>query len=141
MITAVALSLVLVAPASSQAPIPAPDPPRHEGEWVVEVIDNIKVMPEARVTLRVQANTVSGLASCNSYRGGVQIVGERIKVGEIMTTMKACDGPRMSEERDFLALLKTVVRLQLRDDDTLLLTNPEGKTITATRAKGSSIAR
>ena len=138
MITAVALSFVLIASASTQVPGPAPSQTPYEGEWLVEVIDNVKVMPNSRVTLRVQGRSIYGLASCNTYRSSIEIAGERVNVGEIMTTMKACDGPRMSQERDFLALLKTVVRLELRGNDALVLTTPEGKTMTATRAKGSS---
>ena len=119
--------------APSQQPVSKQPEPPYAGEWIVTVIDNIKVMPDSQVTLTVTGTTVSGLASCNSYRGAFTVDGTNVKVGDILKTMKACDGPRMSQEADFLALLRTVVRYEVRPNNTLVLTTVTGKTITATR--------
>ena len=109
------------------------DPPPYAGEWVVDTIDNIKVMPESQVTLRIQQSQVNGLAACNTYRGSFTVDGATVKVGELLKTMKACDQPRMSEENEFLAVLRQVVRYDIRPDDTLVLTTSDRRTIVAKR--------
>jgi heat shock protein HslJ len=113
--------------------------PAYEGEWIINVIDNIPVMPDTHVTLTVRNGGISGSASCNTYNGRLTVVAaDRVQIGEILRTMKACDAPSMSQEDDFLSLLKTVVRLEVRPDKTLVLTTSAGKTITATRAGAAS---
>jgi heat shock protein HslJ len=139
MIQAITLALMLLQSATPQQPATRQsETPPYAGAWVITVIDNIKVMPDSRVTLNVTGTTVTGLASCNSYRGSFTVDGQTVKVGEFLKTMKACDPPRMSQEADFLALLRAVVRYEVRSTDTLILTTAAGKTITATRSKAPS---
>ena len=104
-----------------------------EGEWVVEIVDNIRVMPESAVTVTLRGTRVSGLASCNTYTRIYTAEGTDVKTDSILTTMKACDEARMSQEREFLSLLRSVVRYELRPKDTLLLINAAGKSISARR--------
>ena len=108
-----------------------PTPSPYEGEWIVETIDNVRVMPESRVTMRIEGRTISGLASCNTYRGSFTVENGVVRVGEFLKTMKACDPPRMAEESDFTALMREVARYELRPDDRLVLVTDEGKTIVA----------
>lgn len=111
-----------------------PPPAPYQGEWNVEVIDGIKVLPESTVTLRIERRTIAGLSSCNTYRGGFTADGNTVEVGELLRTMKTCDSARMSEEDDFLRLLRAVVRYEVQPDGTLILTTPDGRTISARRA-------
>ena len=110
-----------------------PAPPPYAGEWVVEVIDNIKVMPDSKVTMRIEGQSVSGHASCNTYRGSFTVNGTSVTVGEFLKTMKTCDSARLSEENDFLNLLRHVVRYEVHSRDTLELKTPDRKTIIAKR--------
>jgi heat shock protein HslJ len=135
MIEAAALIACLLQ--TAVAPAPQPDPPSIAGEWLVETIDNIDVMPEAPVTLVVSDTSVSGSASCNTYRGELTISGATVKVAALMTTMKSCDGPRMSQERDFLALLRIVSSYELGPRQTLVLRTADGKQMTARRRTSS----
>jgi heat shock protein HslJ len=116
--------------AQMQAP-PQPDGAALEGTWAIEVIDNIAVMPEAPVTLTFRGNRVSGTASCNSFQGGVRVSGDTLKFDSILTTMKACDTPRMSQEKDFLSVLRQVTRYSLDRDGGLVLTTAGGKRLSA----------
>lgn len=108
-----------------------------QGEWEVEVIDRIEVMPESQVTVRFQGTRVTGMASCNTYQGTADIQGTALTFRGILATMKFCDGPRMSQEKDFLELLRTAVRYELLSDGVLAITDARGKTITARRKPAS----
>jgi heat shock protein HslJ len=136
MIETVALTLWLQA-AGSTPPLTStqPTPPPYEGEWVVEIIDNIKVMPDSTVTIRIEGQTITGIASCNNYRGSFTATETSVTVGELLRTMKACDAARLSEENDFLALLREVVRYAVQSRDTLELKTSSRKTIVAKRAR------
>jgi heat shock protein HslJ len=137
MIEALALAILLQNP-SSIAPAPQPDPPPYAGDWTVEVIDNIKVLPESRVTIRIDGAgataQVSGLAPCNNYRGTLTTAADGIRIRGIVKTMKACDPARMSEESDFFELLNQVSAYEVRPNDTLVLRTEAGKRITARRS-------
>jgi heat shock protein HslJ len=117
----------------------------YEGVWIVEVIDNIKVLPESRVTLKLEGGaatgmaSLSGSASCNTFRGTLTLnIDGGVKVGQVIKTMKVCDAARMSEETDFFLLLNDVVDYEVRSD-TLMLRTSEGKTITARRSTPTSV--
>jgi heat shock protein HslJ len=121
-------TIALFALTLAQAPVPPqPDSAALDGTWMVEVIDNITVMPEAPVTLTFRGARVSGMASCNSFQGNYTIEGQQLTFASLLATMKACDSPRMSQERDFLALLRQVARYELGRKDTLTLVTTEGK--------------
>ena len=128
-------------PSVSQEPAsttPHQQPAPHEGMWHVEVIDRIKVMSTSRVTMTIEGATISGSGPCNSYRGSwTTRPGDGGRIGQLLKTMKACDGARMSEEGDYFALLDAVVSYEVRGDDTLILKTSAGKTITARRATTS----
>jgi heat shock protein HslJ len=122
------------APALPQSELPSP-----QGEWAVEIIGNIKVMPDSRVTMRIEGQTISGTGPCNSYRGAWTAgVAQGVKVGPLLKTMKTCDRPRMSEEEDFFALLADVIGYEARTDRLILRTRT-GKTITARRTSPTSV--
>lgn len=140
MIETLALSLFLQAAGATTPPPPAqPAPPPYEGEWVVELIDNIKVMPDSDVTMRIEGAglvgvaSIMGIASCNNYRGSFEVTGTTVKVGELLRTMKMCDAARLGEENDFLTLLRDVVRFEVQSRDILELKTADRKTIVARR--------
>jgi heat shock protein HslJ len=140
-----ALLLVgLVLQAGTPPPAPAveqADNAALQGEWNVEIIHNIKVMPDSRVTLSFQGNRVAGLASSNTYQGNAAVTGTALKVSGILATMKYCDAPRMSQEKDFLDLLRTATRYELRPDGALVIFNAAGKSMTARRTTSLSMSR
>ncbi|HUE84828.1 MAG TPA: META domain-containing protein [Vicinamibacterales bacterium] len=109
--------------------------PPYEGQWVVEIIDRIEVMPDSQVTMRIEGQTITGLASCNTYRGRFTVTGTSVQVGELLKTMKACDTARLSEEEDFLSLLRDVVHYEVQSRDSLALETSDGKTIVAKRER------
>ena len=109
------------------------------GVWLVQELDGIAVMPHTRVTIEFQESRVRGFASCNSYSASFSVSGTKVQVSELLTTMMACDGAVMSQERDFKELLPSVVRYELRSDDTVVLTTDRGRTIRARRQATSGL--
>ncbi len=136
MVEILALALFLQTGAST-LPVTStqPEPPPYQDQWTVEVIDNIKVLPESNVTLRIDGQTVTGRAPCNTYRGSFTVSGTTVEVGELLRTMMACDAARLSEENDFLTLLREVVRYEMKSRDVLELKTSDGKTIVAKRQR------
>jgi heat shock protein HslJ len=137
MIETIALSVLLLQTSGAQPRVGPADPPAYEGEWIVEIIDNIKVMPDSRVTMNIRGATITGSGSCNTYRGSFTVTGETVRVSQLLRTMKACDPPRMSEEADFFLLLADVSGFEVRSRNTLVLTTPGGKSIMARRSAPS----
>lgn len=138
MIEALALSVCLLHAADQQPRANPADAPPYDGDWIVEVIDNIKIMPDSRVTMTIRGGAITGSASCNTYRGSFTVTGDAIRVGQLLRTMKSCDPPRMSEEADFFLVLSDVSGYDSRGRNTLVLTTPAGKSITARRATAPS---
>jgi heat shock protein HslJ len=133
MFETIVLAALLYQTAGASTVVLQPEARGLEGDWVVEIIDNIKVMPESTVTITFRGGRLSGLASCNTYSGPYRVAGSEITTESILTTMKACDAPRMSQERDFLSILRGVVRFELDGKTRIVLTDARGKSITATR--------
>jgi putative lipoprotein len=104
-----------------------------EGEWMVEVVDNIKVLPESVVTMTFSGARIMGQASCNSYTGTYHATANGIKLEGLLTTMRACDPSRMSQERDFLSVLRAVDSFEISSSGVLVLRTSAGKAISARR--------
>jgi heat shock protein HslJ len=138
MIETLVLAAFLQAQAEQRPQTTQLDPAPYEGRWVVELIETIKVMPESEVTINLTRGRISGTASCNTYQGSFTVSDDAVKVGELLKTMKACDGARMIQEEDFFSVLREVVSYEIRPANTLILRTSQGTTITATRAKRPS---
>ena len=69
---------------------------------------------------------IAGDGSCNRFGGSCQIEGEKIKVGPLRSTRRACEPEVMQQEHKFLALLGAAT-MWLLDADKLVLTAPEGE--------------
>ena len=64
------LEVLAIVAALAQVPAPPAADDVLEGEWTVEVVDNIRIMPDAAVTITFRGTRVTGLASCNTFQGG-----------------------------------------------------------------------
>jgi heat shock protein HslJ len=53
---------------------------------------------------------VSGSMGCNSFGGDYSIKGDKITFGSLISTMMACDEPRMTQEGAAFALMNMTVR-------------------------------
>ena len=103
-------------------------------EWFIEdiagegVIDNspasLLFMPDGRL---------AGNATCNRLIGGYTAVGDTLSIDNPGATMMACPEALMNQERRLLDLLPSVEGYSIDETGALILTAPNGETITARR--------
>jgi heat shock protein HslJ len=90
-----------------------------------QAVRSLIIGTEITLTL-AEDGSVSGNASCNDYTGTYELDGDRITIGPLATTRKACQDPQgvMDQEMQYLAALQSAevwansnTRLELRDSD------------------------
>jgi putative lipoprotein len=69
---------------------------------------------------------IAGDGSCNRFGGSCKIEGDKIKVGPLRSTRRACEPDIMQQEHKFLALLGAATTWAM-DSDELVLTAPDGE--------------
>jgi heat shock protein HslJ len=79
---------------------------------------------------------IAGDGSCNRFGGSCKIEGDKIKVGPLRSTRRACEPDIMQQEQKFLALLAAATAWSMDGDD-LVLTAPDGE-IRASRTAAQS---
>ncbi len=71
---------------------------------------------EVSFTLNSHNNTITGFAGCNNFNGTYELKsGNRIRIGTIATTMKACDG--VTNEHDFLQVFDQADNYTIVNDE------------------------
>jgi heat shock protein HslJ len=107
-------SLTLTAPTGNVIAFEeARDPSLDGGKWTVTGFNNGRqavVSPLANTKLWVQfaEGSVRGHAGCNTFRATYAVDGDRVAIGAIAATRKACAAARvMQQEREFLAALRS----------------------------------
>jgi|GEM_PF-1060071 len=122
----IAVVLVLAAPTSAfSAPAQALD--LVGSAWQVLDIGGQKVNENVHTTMEfVEAQRVSGLAGCNQYFGPVSQDANAALFGNLATTRKMCPDAQMHQEQRFLQALSSVKRLQLSQDNQMLLLYTDG---------------
>jgi heat shock protein HslJ len=69
---------------------------------------------------------IAGDASCNRFGGSCSVDGDKIEVGPLRSTRRACEPEVMQQEQKFLALIGAVTTWSM-DGEELVLTAPEGE--------------
>jgi heat shock protein HslJ len=69
---------------------------------------------------------IAGDGSCNRFGGSCKIEVDKIAVGPLRSTRRACEPDTMQQEHKFLALLGAATTWAM-DGDELVLTAPEGE--------------
>jgi heat shock protein HslJ len=77
------------------------------------------------VTVRFQAGRVHGFSGCNQFMGSYAMEGERLVLGTLGGTMRACLEPAMSVEEAFLRSFSGALRVAGAGDE-LILTPVDG---------------
>lgn len=87
-------------------------PPQIEGAWNVNGVNDgrkalMSTLRGTTLTMTFAGGTVSGSAGCNTFRGTYKVQGERVAIGRVSTTRKACPGDGvMKQEANFVAALE-----------------------------------
>ena len=70
---------------------------------------------------------IAGDGSCNRFGGSCKIEGDKIEVGPLRSTRRACEPDIMQQEHKFLALLGAVTAWEIGADGTLVLRGEGGE--------------
>ena len=110
--------------------IPPPDAPGQV--WQVNSVNNgreavVSVDPQSALTLLFGPDDVSGNSGCNQFRGPYTRVGDRITLGPLVSTRKACAPDIMQQEAQYLAALEASTTLSQHGNQ-LWLADADGAT-------------
>lgn len=102
---------------------PVVDPPIAVGledrRWVLESIGSRKTPAAIKgvfVNFDSAKKSAGGNSGCNVFGGEYAVSGSRIRIREIVSTMRACiEDDRMKIEREFLDALREADRFEIRD--------------------------
>ncbi|HJK98387.1 MAG TPA: META domain-containing protein [Polyangiaceae bacterium LLY-WYZ-14_1] len=118
--------------ASTTEPARSEAPGSPEGAWVVTELAGQSPGEGPAPTLAIPADggQVSGQTGCNRYQAELTVTGQRLRLGPVAATKRACPGPRMTTERRFLEALSAVARFELAaDGHTLRLFDDAGRPV------------
>lgn len=105
--------------------------------WQVTTFAGQSPLTEHPITFEFDnEGNIAGDTSCNRFGGDCQIEGDKIKVGPLRSTRRACEPDVMQQERQFLALLGTITAWSIEGEE-LVLTGSEGP-IRASRQAATS---
>lgn len=94
-------------------------------EWLLEDLSGSGVLDRAQTTLKFDnANRLIGSGGCNRYFAEFQQQADRLKVGTIGSTRKACSPAVMNQETKFFQALERSQRVRL--DESFLIIEVEG---------------
>ncbi|MFW2404418.1 MAG: YbaY family lipoprotein [Gammaproteobacteria bacterium] len=108
---------------------PTPPPPLFETHWKLISIDEqpvvTKAPPEdARLTLAAESGQAAGYTGCNRFSGSLEVDGDRLTLGPLASTRRACIDT-MELETAFLAALARVDRYQIIEQELRLYAGPD----------------
>lgn len=102
------------------------------GEWTIAEIDSQPAVAGSTPTVNfAEDGKLSGNASCNRFFGSYTLTGEGLTIGDVGSSMMACDQPLMDQEMKVLDILKAVGGFEIAGDGALILRAHDGRTITA----------
>ena len=83
--------------------------------WILEDLAGAGVVDRVQATLVfAEDGTVSGIASCNQFRGPVTVTGATISFGNLAATRKACPEAVMRQEQQYLDALGNANRFEIK---------------------------
>ena len=95
--------------------------------WQVTTFAGQTPLADHPITIEFDTEgNIAGNGSCNRFGGACKIEGEKIEIGPLRSTRRACEPEIMQQEHKFLALLAAVTAWSVVGDE-LVLTAPDGE--------------
>ena len=95
--------------------------------WQVKTFAGQAPLADHPITFEFDTEgNIAGDGSCNRFGGSCKIEGDKIEVGPLRSTRRACEPEVMQQEQKFLALLGAVTAWSM-DGEELTLTAPDGE--------------
>ena len=121
------LSLLLITSAALAMETNQPTATLPGSAWQVTTFGGQAPLSDHPVTFEFdKEGNIAGDASCNRFGGSCKIEGNKIEVGPLRSTRRACETDIMQQEHKFLALLGAVTAWSM-DGEELVLTAPDGE--------------
>lgn len=125
-LTAGADELVIHTPEGDLVYEPAGDAPLEGTAWTLSGLvedEAVSSMPiDEEITATFEGGQLSGFAGCNSYSAEYTVEGEMLNLGEIVSTLVACEEEERNErEQAFLAALQNAFAYQIERESLTLL--------------------
>jgi len=100
--------------------IPAMSKTLPAGEWRLESYNFMQKIAnpidENEITINIHADgKLGGRSGCNVYGGSYSVENGKLKIGDIISTMMACEEPSMQFEQTFFRTLEGATRFDLED--------------------------
>jgi heat shock protein HslJ len=122
-----AAAVVTPAPAPAAAPAVAPPDPKVLGEWRIEQARSAPLVDKRQARLNFGADgAVSGNASCNTFGGRYTLTGDKLKIGNLAITRKACGDALMEQEDRVLTALERAARATVPPHGFLTIQDADG---------------
>lgn len=101
--------------------------------WTVIALNNKSIINFTKVSMSFgPEGLLSGSASCNHYSTAYEFE-EQLDIKTVITTRKLCDVALMNQEKDFLDVLTDVESIDFDENNDLVMTTADGRTLTARR--------
>jgi uncharacterized lipoprotein YbaY/heat shock protein HslJ len=94
-------------------------------EWRVDVVAGACALPEVQPTIRFDDDAVTGRGGVNNYRGSYKLVGNRLTVGQMISTLMAGPEASMQQEQRWFSALASPCTVR-REPDGLYLDHADG---------------
>ncbi len=107
--------------------IPAMSKTLPAGEWRLEAYNFMQKIAypinENEITMNIHEDgKLGGQSGCNVYGGSYSVDDGKLKIGDIISTMMACEEPSMKFEQTFFKTLEGATKFDV-DDDKLTITD------------------
>lgn len=90
-------------------------------QWVLMAEESTPdIDSERSVTFTLRDGVAAGTAPCNTYRADVEVDGTELAIGEIASTLRACEPSVEEAEARFLGALRSVTAAQAEGDRLVL---------------------
>ena len=107
---------------TNQAPVRLPG-----SAWQVTTFAGQPPLADHPITFEFDnEGNIAGDGSCNRFGGSCKIEGDKIEVGPLRSTRRACEPDIMQQEHRFLALLGAATKWAM-DGNEIILTAREGE--------------
>ena len=85
-------------------------------QWKLEELGGKPVIADSRATLTFpEDGKMAGNGSCNRFTGAVNVSGDSIKIGPLVSTRMMCEGGPSGQEAEYLKALEGANRFELKD--------------------------
>ena len=96
--------------------------------WRVTIFAGQTPLADHAITFEFDnEGNIAGDGSCNRFGGACKIEGNKIEVGPLRSTRRACEPEIMQQEHKFLALLGSATTWEIDAGDVLVIRGEEGE--------------